>query len=88
MLNAGDFQEVEGGLRGLTAAGAGSASQLVQSATSGAFQVRATAGSQRLIVGAPFAPAEIRIVTPLAEADYPVLAGIWDNDDDALFDRV
>jgi hypothetical protein len=88
MLNAGNFEEAGGGLPGLTAAGVGSASQLVQSATSGALQVQATAGSQQLIVGVPLVRAEIRIVRPLSEADYPVLAGIWDNDDDALYDRV
>ncbi len=78
------------GLPGTTASGLASASQLVDYTTCVALRVGATAASDRLLLVAPSA-ALVKshpIIEPLSAAAYPVLAGIWDNDDDALYDTI
>jgi hypothetical protein len=82
----------EFGLPGTTASGIASASQLVQSTPCVALRAGMTAAPGRLLVLFPGRPAqqlhEIVGPTPLIAGAYPVLAGIWDNDDDAIFDTV
>jgi hypothetical protein len=88
-MNAASGQTRETGLPGTTASGIASASQLIESASCVALQTGTTAASGRLFLMASVPVAEsYQIVSPLPSAVYPVLAGIWDNDDDALFDTV
>jgi hypothetical protein len=75
-----------------TAPGIANANQLVEFTPSMVPRVGVTAAPYRLIVVAPFqayseAPA-LSPRTPLTAAKYPVLAEIWDNDEDDIFDTV
>ena len=78
----------EFGLPGSTASGAGSASQLVGYTTCAGLRVGMTASSDSLVLAVPMPvlPERRPLIEPLSAAAYPVLAGIWDNDDDALYD--
>lgn len=76
---------------GTTAPGIGSASQLLD--WTGSFVPRgdATAAPRGLILLA-VVPSDIHEATPflspLRAGDYPILAGIWDNDADNVFDAI
>ena len=76
-------------LPGMTASGLASPAQLVGSTTYAAPRLGTTAASDRLLLAAP---TQVRPpshpVEPLVAAAYPILAGIWDNDDDALYDSL
>ena len=79
------------GLPGTTASGVASASQLVQFTPATTLRGDMTAAPRRLVELVPQAYGQIVAVsplTPLAADDYPVLAAIWDNDEDDIFDTV
>ena len=79
-------------LPGTTASGIASASQLVDATPYVALRTDTTAAPCNLILLSLVRPTpEVRAIvgrTPLVAEEYPVLAGIWDNDDDAIFDTV
>lgn len=84
---AADAQE--DGLPGATASGLGSAAQLVEVTAYVALRTDATAapGGLRLARRANI-PAMIPHVSPLTATEFPVLAGLWDNEADEVFDRI
>jgi hypothetical protein len=90
MINSGFQPTRPFGLPGTTASGLGSASQLVAYTTCVELRVGHTAASNKLLIATPSpVPVESHpIVEPLNAAAYPILAGIWDNEDDALYDSV
>lgn len=74
-----------GDLPGLTTSGLGSASQLMAFASSVPLMADVTTAARPLFVmPSLFGP----LVTPLRLEDYPVLAEIWDNDEDDVFDTI
>jgi hypothetical protein len=81
-------------LPGTTASGIASAGQLVEFTPTIALQVDATAARGELIVLAPIhAYHETKepptlVHTALRAEEYPVLAEIWDNKEDDIFDTV
>jgi len=80
------------GLAGTTASGLANASQLVEFTPSTTLRGDITASPRELFVLVPL-QAYGKTVTaspciPLAAADYPVLARIWDNEEDDIFDTV
>ena len=78
------------GLPGFTAAGLGSANQLLALTGSVSFTFDRTTGSHELfvlpaaVVGVGGAPMPV----PLTSDGYPVLAQIWDNEEDDIFDSI
>lgn len=82
------FQRVAG----TTASGVASASQLVELTPCMTLRGDMTASPRRLVLLVP--PREQGKIgaesprTPLIAEDYPVLAEIWDNDEDDIFDTV
>jgi hypothetical protein len=79
---------------GTTASGIASASQLVEHTSFATPQVGTTASPEMLIVLVPL-PAHDQSIAPsspmtapLMGAEYPVLAKIWDNEEDEIFDNV
>jgi len=79
---------------GTTASGIASASQLVEQTPFATPQVDMTASPEILVVLTPlpaydeaFAPS-LPQTEPLTAAEYPVLAKIWDNDEDEIFDNI
>lgn len=78
-------------LPGATASGIASGAQLVEATPYFAPRTDMTAVPGRLIVlaSAPRGP-EVRTagLAPLLADDYPVLAAIWDNDADDIFDTI
>lgn len=80
-------------LPGTTASGIASAGQLVEFTPTITLQVDATAARRELIVLAPmYAYHETTlptlVPTALRAEEYPVLAEIWDNKEDDIFDTV
>ena len=84
-------------LPGTTASGIASASQLVELTPTTTLRPDMTASPRILVLLVPdpayrelvALPAMIQpAVIPLAGEDYPVLAAIWDNEDDDIFDTV
>lgn len=77
---------------GTTASGVASARQLVERTPSITLRVDMTASPRSLVLLVPLqAHGEIvaaSTATPLAAEEYPVLAEIWDNDEDDIFDTV
>jgi len=92
LASGGTKQPPRLGLPGTTASGIGSAAQLVEATSYIALRVDMTAAPRRLTVLAPMQISfDDRVTasrTPLTAADFPVLAEIWDNDPDDVFDRV
>jgi len=92
MDNAATVQPLFVARPGTTASGIASASQLVELTPFATLRVDMTASPQRLVVFMP--PPEYGEIlgpspqTALAAAKYPVLAEIWDNDEDDIFDTV
>jgi len=80
------------GLPGTTASGLASASQLVEFTPSTPLRGDMTASPRELVVLEPLPAYEEAVRSspciPLAAADYPVLARIWDNEEDDIFDTV
>jgi len=79
-------------LPGSTASGFASAAQLAEATPCLTLRTDMTAAPGRLILLSPVQLVQqLRAIvprTPLAAEDYPVLAGIWDNDADGIFDTV
>ncbi|GEM_PF-3894276 len=78
-------------LPGTTASGIACASQLVEFTPTITLQVDATAARRELIVLAPTYPYHqpedpLLIPTALRAEEYPILAQIWDNREDDIFD--
>lgn len=91
MNNTTIVQESFVGLPGTTASGVASAAQLVEVTASPTVGVGMTAVPCRLVVLMPQAYGGLGVaspVTPLAAEEYPVLAEIWDNDEDDIFETV
>ena len=92
MINAATVQPSLVAMPGTTASGIASAGQLVELTPFATLRVDMTASPQGLIVFMP--PQEYgELLGPspqmsLAAAKYPVLAEIWDNDEDDIFDTV
>jgi hypothetical protein len=85
-------QPLVAGVPGTTASGVASASQLVERTAATTLRVDLTASPRKIIV---FKSVQahgpligVSSWTPLTAAEYPVLAGIWDNDEDDIFDTV
>lgn len=78
------------GMPGRTASGIASASQLVEFTETRTFQADMTASPRPLLVFVPtstqYQTGNVALVTPLAAEDYPILAEIWDNEEDDIFD--
>lgn len=70
---------------GTTASGIGSASQLVELTPFTTLRVDLMASPQKLFVS--LVPRQ-EPQKPLMAAEYPILAEIWDNDEDGIFDIV
>jgi len=92
MINAATVQPSFVAMPGTTASGIASASQLVEFTPSMTLRVDMTASPGELIVLVPLQEyGEIPTLsprTPLAAAKYPILAEIWDNDEDDIFDSI
>lgn len=79
-------------LPGTTASGIASASQLMERTPTITLQVDATAARRELIVLTPtyayHETMELPALAPTAlrAQEYPVLAEIWDNEEDEIFD--
>lgn len=75
---------------GTTASGIASASQLVELTPTVTLRVDMTASPHTLIMLAPLHPRipELPAPTPLTAAKYPVLAEIWGNEEDGIFDTI
>lgn len=77
---------------GTTASGIASGSQLVEVTPAMTLRVDMTAAPHKLFVFVPSRPyreiATMPLATPLAAEDYPVLAAIWDNEEDDIFDTI
>lgn len=92
MNNATISKPSVAGVPGTTASGIASASQLVELTPATTLRVDMTAAPHRLVVFVPSRAyrenAAVPTVTPLAAEDYPILAAIWDNEEDDIFDTV
>ena len=80
------------GMPGRTASGIASASQLVDLTETRTFRADMTASPRPLLVFVP-GPSQrqietVPLVTPLTADDYPVLAAIWDNEEDDIFNSL
>lgn len=78
-------------LPGATAAGIASGSQLVESTSYFAPRSEWTAAPGMFVVlAAPPSSPELRVpaISAITADEYPVLAGIWDNDADDIFGTV
>ena len=75
-----------GAVPGTTASGIASGSQLVELTPATTLHVDMTAAPHKLFVFVPSRPyremVSMPMATPLAAEDYPVLAAIWDNEED------
>lgn len=87
MSNTAADQLRVAGWPGTTASGIASASQLVERTPSTTFRADMSASPSRLVV---FLPLQVQapMATPLVAEDYPVLAAIWDNEEDDIFDTI
>jgi len=90
MTSTGDSAERPTDLPGSKTSGLGSASQLFASTSGFSITVDATTAPHPLLVlpSARIGDGGAQVITPLRADDYPVLAGIWDNDEDDIFDTV
>lgn len=92
MNNTTSGQPSLAGVPGTTASGVASASQLVEFTPYTTLRGDMTASPRKLVLLVPLqAYGKIVAVSPrnpLAAAAYPVLAGIWDNEEDDIFDTV
>jgi hypothetical protein len=78
-------------LPGTTASGIASAAQLADATAYLAFRTDTIAAPGRLLVLAPAHPGpQFRAIvpTPINADDFPVLAGIWGNAEDDIFDAL
>lgn len=79
---------------GMTASGIASASQVVERTPAMmTTRVDATASARPLLIlagggGDAALVQEAVLKTPLTAAEYPILADLWDNNEDAIFDNL
>lgn len=90
IAGSADAEPRSGRLPGFTAAGLGSAEQLLAKTSSVSFTVDQTTAQRGLFVlpTALVGPAGSPTLTPLKAEEYPVLAAIWDNEEDDIFDSI
>lgn len=92
MNNTITSQPSVGAVPGTTASGIASGSQLVEFTPDMTLRVDMTAAPDKLFVYVPSRPyreiASVPMATPLTAEDYPVLAAIWDNEEDDIFDTI
>lgn len=92
MNNANDnFEHFAPTTPGATAAGVGSPGQLVDGTGRTVAALGTTASPTRLVVWVPQSQVAFALepqASPLEAAEYPVLAELWGNDEDDVFDRI
>ena len=91
MNNAAALHPSSFDMPGATASGIASGGQLVELTPAPTLGVGMTAAPHPLVLLIPEARGQIVVMspgTPLAADEYPVLAEIWDNDEDDIFDTV